>query len=95
MAKKTATAQLNVERLTMRTQKWFKLLLGKYKNDPNFLKEKIALLEDEIKFLEDKVEQLNAPQPNNTADKSPLCDCEYFGRCKDDPQKADYCPLRR
>jgi len=20
--------------------------------------------------------------------------CEYFGRCEDDPQKPDYCPLR-
>jgi len=23
------------------------------------------------------------------------CDCEYFGRCQDDPQKGDYCPLAR
>ena len=22
------------------------------------------------------------------------CDCLWFGKCHDDPQKADYCPLR-
>ena len=36
-----------------------------------------------------------ASQPIAPADGEKCCGCEYLGKCEDDPQKADYCPLRR
>jgi hypothetical protein len=33
-------------------------------------------------------------EQNHRHEQQPECDCEYIGKCKNDPQRADYCPLR-
>lgn len=39
--------------------------------------------------------KIRSSQPIAPADGGECCGCEYLGKCEDDPQKADYCPLRR
>jgi len=43
------------------------------------------------------IEQENALLRQRNAELQQMlmakCDCEYFGKCQGDPQKADYCPL--
>ena len=49
----------------------------------------------EIEYQLTKIKQALASQhfvEDGCDDLTKLC--EYFGTCKDDPQKADYCPLR-